>query len=185
MTQKGVNTTRETGHEVPVFPDFLKFPRHIALLDYKNAFCSLLLFCRDLKDPLSRSMLHSFQGSWIPPVADYFAIKAISRGISMDPKSIAAWNAFSESEREEYRKTLYSRHLGTLPPSSLKLIGCIDARARKITLLLSTLEIPENPNDPIEIESLESIDIIFAIAEDIVSILSAIHASLVVEATVS
>ncbi len=163
--------------EIPEFSDFLDYPQLRALGDYGNAFSALILLCTDLDNPSSRAVLRSFQKSWIPPVADYFAIKAISNGISMHRPTIEVWNGLPESEREKYRKALHFRHLSHLSETSLKLLASIDSRVLRMMSLFAVLEVPENPTTPLGVDAIEILEEIFTVADGITSILNVLRAS--------
>ncbi len=74
-----------------------------------------------------------------PAIADYFCIKAISKGVTMDGGAIARWKTLSEQERESYRQELHSKHLHKYGFKGMYVIGEIDGLAADFASLVDAV----------------------------------------------
>ncbi len=84
----------------------------------------------------SLELLREVREIGTPGIADYFCIKAISKGVTMDRGAIAEWKALSEQERESYRQELHSRHLHKYGFKGAYVIGEIDGLAEEFSSLV-------------------------------------------------
>lgn len=121
------------------FPDFETEFQKSAISDYLNVFSVVPQFCSVAGRSDSIGFLRKVRETGTPAIADYFCIKAISKGVTMDSGAIARWKALSEQERESYRQELHSKHLHKYGFKGMYVIGEIDGLAEDFASLVDAV----------------------------------------------
>lgn len=121
------------------FPDFeLPFSFGTVLEDYPNLLAPITFLSLGNDDFVLKT-LRTMNGLGFPSMVDYFCIKSISGGVTMDEKAIAKWDAMEESGRETYRKALVFSYLGDLTANQSRIIDMAEENVERVALIVSAI----------------------------------------------
>lgn len=122
------------------FPDFESDRSVVSVIqDYSNAFLPLRFLNLEYDRAFVLRVIREVTEFGIPPVADYFCIKAISGGVTMDKRAMGIWKNMEKPLREEFRNLLFKRHFSALSEGQWKLVELVEQGVDRTNVALRIL----------------------------------------------
>lgn len=107
-----------------------------AVQDYSNVFAPLTLVAGGFETGLAMSLLKSMKDLGVPGVAEYFCIKAMSGGVSMDKDGVVAWNGIPAAKKAKFTGIFHERYLSGFDWRQIAVVDLVEQDAYLLDLLL-------------------------------------------------